>query len=504
MQENIINNLVGKNEFQIFLQRHRLSLEEIKNKWGNPLIAAAELSDFAAAKFFLDNNIDVNSLFKSFTPLAHAVIKGDLNLVKLLVERGAYINSYHPENYLCPYPLFSAVLDQKNHEIVKFLLENGAAVNIKSLKIKDDINLYNYLKEQCNIPADQEVDFGTIGSRPELELNIRNLLTEALSWGPQGDYNIETVKLLISYGVDVHERQGSDTALHIAAKCNRRSAAILLLENGADILDLINPPLQSTYFETEKILTNLANALNEAKNNKSKVLLSNYLSPEQIKDKDLIISALKGQLIKSNDLLYISNTIDLIKQVSLETDIGMLLTQVANEKLIKLNQDLIKSEIPEKFSSLNQYIESLKIKYEDQDLLTSEVSPDVRVFSDCFNSNLNKFTLEANSLFNLTIIRLFDTVVNGEVSFDELISYVNNVHMKGVFYNAFKNCTLILTKEQMKVKNDLIKFWQEEELLNSTKTEQNDTLVVEDASAQDINADTTSAGTESNLFDSTM
>ncbi|MCC2647125.1 MAG: ankyrin repeat protein [Rickettsiaceae bacterium] len=485
-------------EMQDFIQRNGfISLDGLFHSTRAIIIAAISKNDFAAVKFFLDHGIGANhTLWETYDNiLQQACIHGSIDIVKLLVERGAYINSFNPDNGATP--LSEAVRGGDNYEVIKFLLENGAILDVRTLNIKDDVNLVHYLREQNNISNDQEFDFGTISSHPELYIKHKPALIEALSNNPYygRDFNVDTVKLLISYGANVNDQnKDGKTALNYAVEKDNMGAAILLLENGADILSLTGGPDERLHFYGIKgTLLSLADALNENKNSTELISLDSYLASQQINDKQLVSSALKGQLIVSKDAMNINNVINFIKEIAPETDINEIFNQVSALRISKIKQELIEKGILKNYQSFCNYIEGNKINIEEQNSLILEA----RSFIGDFNSSLYNFAHEASSLLNMTAISLIDSVAKGKFTVEELAAISIN---KQAFLDILDRKSLILTQVQLKVKYNLVKILQAQEpLATANKIEQNDNEQASDAKV--IEDENFLLGIDADLFD---
>ena len=87
--------------------------------------AAARKGDTAAVKTFLDKGVDVNSKTRyGATALSYACDKGHVEVVRLLIERGADVNV--KDTFYGEVPLGWA-LSHGHAQVVKLLLDKGAA-----------------------------------------------------------------------------------------------------------------------------------------------------------------------------------------------------------------------------------------------------------------------------------------------------------------------------------------------------------------------------------------
>jgi ankyrin repeat protein len=87
-------------------------------------LAAARKGDLASVKAMLDAGLDVNTKTRyGATALSYACDRGNVELVKLLIERGANVNAQ--DSFYGATPLTWAA-DKGHAEIVRLLLEKGA------------------------------------------------------------------------------------------------------------------------------------------------------------------------------------------------------------------------------------------------------------------------------------------------------------------------------------------------------------------------------------------
>lgn len=84
-------------------------------------------ADINLIKYWIKLGADLNTQYNSEenTPLMEAIIYGDLDLVKFMVEHGANVNAYNEY-----FNVLQLAGDRK--DIVKYLIENGADVNMKA------------------------------------------------------------------------------------------------------------------------------------------------------------------------------------------------------------------------------------------------------------------------------------------------------------------------------------------------------------------------------------
>jgi ankyrin repeat protein len=90
----------------------------------------------AVVKKYLDSgDFKPNEIIFGWTPLLSAAVKGQLEVVKLLIERGADVNYKHPITKMTA--VAHATYDE-NLPMLELLLKNGANPNIK---MKGDVSV---------------------------------------------------------------------------------------------------------------------------------------------------------------------------------------------------------------------------------------------------------------------------------------------------------------------------------------------------------------------------
>jgi len=192
----------------------------------SPLMKAVQDEDVAAVQRLLAEGADVNDGGESqgnWTPLQGAVIRGNAQIVKILLDRGANLNVRDKYGHT---PLHDAAFGG-HADVAGLLLEKGADVNAKN-------------RMGCT-PLHRAADRGELevaqvllakGADPNCETGAgRTPLDEAVF----GSHK-EMAALLLEKGADVNGgRRGGDTPLHSAALYGDAGMVELLLSKNADV-----------------------------------------------------------------------------------------------------------------------------------------------------------------------------------------------------------------------------------------------------------------------------
>ncbi len=155
--------------------------------------------------------------------LISAVQKGDTEIVKMLLDKGADVNAKDNNGNAA---LIWAV-DRKNTEIIKMLLDKGADVNV-------DVNVKDGSREPVLIYAikkdNTEIVKILLDNGADVKSRAANM---ALSYASIFK-NIEIIKMLLDKGADARRSGGSD-ALIVAVIKNNIELVKMLIDKGADI-----------------------------------------------------------------------------------------------------------------------------------------------------------------------------------------------------------------------------------------------------------------------------
>lgn len=274
----------------------KLDLEQIKPNGGgySALHLAARFGFVDAAKLLLDNGatIDIKSLATGGTPLHSAASANQIEAAEYLINRKANLDFFDTSGAT---PLMVAVY-QSDADMVEVLVDAGAAIDTKSpvnvlvtplvyaagnpdpFKHKDNLAIIKYLVDHKG-----DIDFPSANGRTAL------MAAAASSDSSQG---FERAALLIKKGahLDAVNDKG-ETALMLAAGAGNEKLVKLLVENGADT------QIKSGAGET------VMNYANRSGNKSSSALLeSKGVTPEApVARTSVIVDALIGTWKGSQD-----------------------------------------------------------------------------------------------------------------------------------------------------------------------------------------------------------
>jgi ankyrin repeat protein len=92
----------------------------------------------------LDAGVDVNEKFFAWSAIQIAANKGQLGVVKVLVQKGADVNYQHPMTKMTAFHLAAY---ENFPELVKYLAANGADLN---LKLRGDVSIVRAVRDAGN------------------------------------------------------------------------------------------------------------------------------------------------------------------------------------------------------------------------------------------------------------------------------------------------------------------------------------------------------------------
>ncbi len=100
--------------------------------------------DVKLVKKYLDSGVGANDLYFAWSALQIAANQGKIEVIKLLLDKGADINARHPITKLTAFHLAAY---ENFPEVVKFLAARGADVN---LKMRADVSIIRGIRDTGN------------------------------------------------------------------------------------------------------------------------------------------------------------------------------------------------------------------------------------------------------------------------------------------------------------------------------------------------------------------
>ena len=198
-----------------------------KNERGfSLLMIATKYKNANAVTLLLNHKADPHMFnpFKTLSPITYAAALGQLEVVKLLLKAG--VSPDYGSNEMCT-PLIGATL-RKQYEMVRFLLQNGAYVDRQDMEGKTALFVACSYK---HVPVSIAQLLLKAGANPNLKTNtLKTPFGVACLEG-----NVELVKLSLQFNADPNIECASegDTPLMHACMYAHHNIVKLLLQSGA-------------------------------------------------------------------------------------------------------------------------------------------------------------------------------------------------------------------------------------------------------------------------------
>jgi len=333
------------------------------------IIKAIKKNNIQLIKKLLENGGDINKIFlidgKELNPLMYASYKGFIEIMKILIQKGADVNLQTPKGFTS---LMRAV-NSNIEETVNLLLDNGANVNLKDYQ--GTIALYYTIRNNNTNIADillkkgadintQDKDGDTLlhnsifEEKPEMvefflqkgiNVNLKNKNGKTPLIEAAYIKNIDIVKMLCRAGanINIQDINGKTPLQHAVHEKNVKMIKFLLEEERADIniKDKFGNRVLFYTIENKKIEYNrdIANYLidhgadiNEI-NNAGETLLYNAINSKNIGMVEFLVEKGVDTTKKIKDKLPIDIALQNIKKIEDERE----------SKIQKLKEDFKKS-----------------------------------------------------------------------------------------------------------------------------------------------------------------
>jgi ankyrin repeat protein len=196
------------------------------------------------ASLLLQAGVDINepskwNHFRS-TALGNAVYRGNFNLAKFLIEKGADVNLTN-ELRGARTPL-RAALESRNVRLIELLLDNGAEVDAPNYAWGLCLDIGLYSGNHWATPLQVAAAHGDVElARPLLlsgaDVNAPSFEMSALHWGVKSG-STEMIRLLLAHRANPNapaNNQYKSTAIQIAAERGDKDTIQILLAAGATI-----------------------------------------------------------------------------------------------------------------------------------------------------------------------------------------------------------------------------------------------------------------------------
>lgn len=219
---SILKALLKTEKYKIHVNLHWPGEEQ------TPLHLAARRGHQDIVRMLIENGADVNSDNEHSTkPLHLAIVGGDDDTVNILIENGAVVNISAEDRILLS-PLLLAVRHFRE-SIVYVLLEGGADVDLKDFY--GMAPLHYAAEDRLHRIMNPLIENGAnINSKDMLG---KTPLHAAIMWKPKGALE-EILRTLLKNTADINSSDdGFNTPLHAAAENGYLDIARLLLEFGA-------------------------------------------------------------------------------------------------------------------------------------------------------------------------------------------------------------------------------------------------------------------------------
>jgi ankyrin repeat protein len=244
------------------------------------------------------------------TPLEFAARAGHLNVMKILVDRGAQVNfeEDHFSGAIKWSPALHLVAKYNHGEAVRFLLSKGAMLELEGLKGFETYNLSGFSALQIATKNGSTKALDALFEGGGININKQLYQTNGLLYCAAQNDQIGSIDWLLKHGVDINQEINGLTPLIFAIQNNNKLTTIeFLLKNKANpnIGDALLPILgrHTSIFEKVKLLVDYGADINK-KDRQGETLFNKIITykclstADKNMDKDALMTA--ELLLKEN------------------------------------------------------------------------------------------------------------------------------------------------------------------------------------------------------------
>lgn len=154
------------------------------NKGAEYIGSAADLGSYDKLQYFLNIGADTNSLdTEGKTPLYYAVKNGKLDMVKLLVDKGAQISAESLTDSEGNNMMANIISVNGSNSILDYLISKGYDINVQ---YKDGETPMTELVDECIASYEQEGEYNPVDLNPTFGALLWNWLKEGYSESEMG------------------------------------------------------------------------------------------------------------------------------------------------------------------------------------------------------------------------------------------------------------------------------------------------------------------------------
>ncbi|KAH7420282.1 ankyrin repeat-containing domain protein [Cadophora sp. MPI-SDFR-AT-0126] len=219
----------------------------------NPLNLAGSKADLETVRLLLDNGADTTLKLPGSQALHNAARRGEIDIMQLLVDRGAEINGTSDATYGTP---LKASIQSHKDEAFEFTLSHGADINCKGSRRKYPLDqaIFSGNMKAAERLIEMNAKFGDEALEKALYSTSKEYLAKMLlgrGADPNADHHrygtilqftafkgsVQGVRWLLEAGSDPNDVPGGEygTALQAACCRGRQEIVEILLEYGASV-----------------------------------------------------------------------------------------------------------------------------------------------------------------------------------------------------------------------------------------------------------------------------